>query len=302
MAFLYQLDLKIVLVLGNSVRSKSASVDLASLQSVKRNDETLVQTLMQSFSKYQIRAMPVFNSMFKCENSSQNEYTGQIVNVNSELLQHCFQTQQIPIVTSIGENTNTNQYLYIETNHVISSLATQLNPFKIIKLTKSGGLRDSSEKLILNINISKNADSDEMARLESYVKTLQNTDPVNLVDIKELLLQMPAYTSYVVTNINDMIAELFTNSGRGTFFKISESVRTCNDLAEFDLSKAKALIEKSFNKKLKDDYIEKLMKRHPVIFYTESYSALAIIIRDDNEQYAYLDKFCVAPENQVIRY
>ena len=109
---------------------------------------------------------------------------------------------------------------------------------------------------------------------------------------------MPSYTSYVLTNVNDMIAELFTNSGRGTFFKLSEPIRKSCNLKDLDIEKMSALIETSFGKKLKEDFFASLSTRNPVIFVNDSYTALAIVTRPFELEPAYLDKFCVAPQNQ----
>ena len=95
-----------------------------------------------------------------------------------------------------------------------------------------------------------------------------------------------------------MVAELFTNVGRGTYFKISKPVLNTKNLNDFDLSRIKSLLENSFEKKLKDDYFDILSKRDPSIFVTENYSALAIVTKELNK-YNYLDKFCVETQNQV---
>ena len=110
---------------------------------------------------------------------------------------------------------------------------------------------------------------------------------------------MPDYTSYVMTTIHDMIAELFTNVGRGTYFKISEKVIGTNNLEELDLNKLKQIIEDSFERKLKDNYFAVLAKRSPYIYVTENYSALAIVTKALSN-YNYLDKLCVTTQKQVI--
>jgi hypothetical protein len=51
-----------------------------------------------------------------------------------------------------------------------------------------------------------------------------------------------------------MVGELFTNIGRGTYFKLSKPVLITNNLNDLDLNKIKSLLENSFEKKLKDDY------------------------------------------------
>jgi acetylglutamate synthase len=153
-------------------------------------------------------------------------------------------------------------------------------------------------KLVLNINIAKNSNPTEIELIERRIRSLKNNQSIDVKLIRNLLSQMPNYTSYVVTNINDMIAELFTNSGRGTFFKLSETILVTDNLKEMDMRKMTSLLERSFNKKLKREFFETLSERKPVFFRDENYSALAIVTRQI-DGFPYLDKFCVAPENQV---
>jgi bifunctional N-acetylglutamate synthase/kinase len=113
---------------------------------------------------------------------------------------------------------------------------------------------------------------------------------------------MPDYTSYIMTNINDMIAELFTNIGKGTYFKISERVLVASNLKELDVEKIKQIIEDSFEKKLKSDYFTQLEQRSPLIYLTENHSALAIVTTTSLKNYNYLDKLCVTTQKQVNLY
>ncbi len=147
----------------------------------------------------------------------------------------------------------------------------------------------------MNVNIPKNGEPNESCHINKAL--YQNTNLTQL-DIKELLKSMPEYTSYIMTNVNDMIAELFTNIGKGTYFKISERVITTSNIRELDLEKIKKMIEDSFEKRLKKDYFTLLEKRSPFIYLTENYSALAIVTKALNE-YNYLDKLCVTTQKQV---
>jgi len=145
------------------------------------------------------------------------------------------------------------------------------------------------------VNIPKNGDPNENSHINDALYQYTN---LTQLDIKELLKSMPDYTSYIMTNVNDMIAELFTNIGKGTYFKISERVITTNNIKELDMEKIKQMIEESFEKRLKQDYFNLLEKRSPFIYLTENYSALAIVTKALND-YNYLDKLCVTTQKQV---
>ena len=190
--------------------------------------------------------------------------------------------------------TKNNSLVCLDLNHVTKSLAIKFQPFKIINLNLLGGLRDRDSRVVLNINIPNHSEIINPI----YESVSFEHAQVTFDEIRRLLFSMPRFTSYVITRVEDMIAELFTNKGRGTFFKISERIIFTNNLDDLNLEKIAHLIEKSFNKKLRDDYFEKLKMRCPIIYITENYSALAIITRE-LENYAYLDKLCVAEQYQV---
>lgn len=99
--------------------------------------------------------------------------------------------------------------------------------------------------MILNINISKYLQQNSKLTEELSV---QNAG-VTIDQIRSLLSSMPDDTSYVITDINSIIAELFTNVGRGTYFKMSKSILRFENLKDVDLFKLKTMIESSFKKK-----------------------------------------------------
>ncbi len=53
----------------------------------------------------------------------------------------------MPLINSIGEDENSNEYVGLDVNHVTHSLALSLKPFKIINLNPFGGLKDANGKV-----------------------------------------------------------------------------------------------------------------------------------------------------------
>ena len=220
-------------------------------------------------------------------------FNGKISEVKNDLIDYCFRTNQIPIINTIGQTSN--QLAALDMNHVTTSLALRFKPFKIINLNLRGGLRDKDSKLVLNINIPNRTEEADAPGCKDVSFEHAN---VTFDEIKTLMGSMPRYASYVITKAEDMIAELFTNVGRGTFFKLSERLIVTKHLNELDQAKLRELIEQSFNKRLRGCYFEKLTSRSPTIYITENYSALAIITQD-LDSHAYLDKLCVTAQYQV---
>ena len=227
------------------------------------------------------------------------------------MISYCLNSDQIPIIAnSIGESINSNEYLYLDINHVTLELAIKFKPLKVINLNYNGGLLDHDEKvkqnlikyfcktlffcllkLILNVNIP--------SKSEMLNKVSSDNLSVSLNEIKMLLSALPMKTSYVITNVNNFLAELLTNEGKGTYFKLKEDVFFTTDLSILNLNKIKSLIETYFNKTLKYDYFDTIRLRNPTIFYTKDYSAIAIVTQDSNNN-NYLDKFCIDAQHQVF--
>ena len=123
---------------------------------------------------------------------------------------------------------------------------------------------------------------------------------VDLIDIRMLLNALPSKTSYVSTNENNLLAELLTNEGKGTYFKLKEDVLITTDLSTVNLKKIKNLVEAYyFDKTLKHNYFDTIQLRNPSIFYTKDYSAIAIVTQDSNKN-NYLEKFCIDLQHQVF--
>ncbi len=75
-------------------------------------------------------------------------FFGRISHLNLKLIKTCLDSDQLPIINTIGENYESNKYLYLEINNITYWLALNLIPFKIIKLNKNGGLKDENKKVI----------------------------------------------------------------------------------------------------------------------------------------------------------
>jgi N-acetylglutamate synthase len=123
---------------------------------------------------------------------------GEISNVDLKLINNCIKSDQLPIISTIGENLESNHYFYLDINHITYCLALTLNPFKIIQLNETGGLRDENKKLILNVNIPKNGND---SLTENNTAVSFEHAGVTIDQIKFLLKSMPDHASYVITDI-----------------------------------------------------------------------------------------------------
>ncbi|KAK1877717.1 N-acetylglutamate synthase mitochondrial [Dissostichus eleginoides] len=85
----------------------------------------------------------------------------------------------------------------------------------------------------------------------------------------------------------------------GTIFKIGDPIHRYSSLEGIDVERLLALISKSFDKTLKQDYIASLTGRLHSVYLSEGYSAAAIITLEPvNGGTPYLDKFVVSSSKQ----
>ncbi|MGH0154786.1 UNVERIFIED_CONTAM: hypothetical protein FKN15_033526 [Acipenser sinensis] len=130
------------------------------------------------------------------------------------------------------------------------------------------------------------------------VELLQSADWINPKDqqrawlIVDLLNHMPTESSAVITSASTILAELFSHKGLGAGL-------VYNSLDEVDIDRLLSLINKSFGKNLKEDYIVSLQDRLHSIYLSECYTAAAILTKEPVKSGTlYLDKFVVSSSRQ----
>ena len=108
----------------------------------------------------------------------------------------------------------------------------------------------------------------------------------------EILSQLPSTSSVSITKPSHLAKELFTHKGSGTLIRKGESIMCHQNIDTIKVVKLKALIEKSFNKILDEDYFERTVIHRAYITYCYRAAAIVTIING----IPYLDKFVVADE------
>ncbi|ELV11242.1 N-acetylglutamate synthase, mitochondrial [Tupaia chinensis] len=184
---------------------------------------------------------------------------GGIVSVETDLLQWCLESGSIPILCPIGE-TAARRSVLLDSLEVTASLAKALQPTKIIFLNNTGGLRDSSHKILSNVNLP--ADLDLVTNAE-WVSTKERQQMRLIVDVN------------------------------------AERMLRVRSLDSLDQGRLVDLVNASFGKKLRDDYLASLRPRLHSIYVSEGYNAAAILTTEPVlGGTPYLDKFVVSSSRQ----
>lgn len=133
----------------------------------------------------------------------------------------------------------------------------------------------------------------------SVAEWLSGAERRKVSAIARLLNQLPTESSAVITSAGTLLTELFSHRGSGTLFKNGDPIHRYSSLDEIDADRLLALINKSFDKTLRQDYIDSLKGRLYSIYLSEGYSAAAIITMEPvNGGTPYLDKFVVSSSKQ----
>ena len=212
---------------------------------------------------------------------------GEVKRVNLAPIEASLQAGSIPVITSLGE-TPSGQILNINADFAANELVQELQPYKIIFLTGTGGLLDENGKVIDSINLST-----EYEHLMSQ-PWINGGMRVKIEQIKDLLGKLPLTSSVSITRPADLAKELFTHKGSGTLVRRGESVLRATSWDELDLPRLRTLIESSFGRTLLPDYFEKTKLLRAYV--SENYRA-AVILTDEAEG-VYLDKVAVLDDAQ----
>jgi len=232
-----------------------------------------------------VDATSFYSGVFECD-IDHNESLGLVGNIKSVDTEHLLQAVRkgrVPVVSPLGE-TESGQIVNVNADSATFSLATAIQPYKIIFLTETGGVLDKDNKIIPNISIVNNY---------SYLikqPWVHSGMKLKLEKIKDILEALPSATSVSITKPELLAKELFTDKGSGTLVNMGEKVLVINDLDRVDKSRLKDLIESSFGRKLINNYFDTLNFRQAYI--TEFYRAA--IVLTGSEDIVYLDKFVVS--------
>jgi len=117
---------------------------------------------------------------------------------------------------------------------------------------------------------------------------------LKVMEIKQLLDELPLSSSVSITSSRNLARELFTHRGAGTLIRRGERVLEADSFEDVDRERLQDLLEVCFEKTLHADYFDK--KPADRIYYTESYRATAVVTAEGPDPY--LDKFAVTPKAQ----
>ncbi len=164
----------------------------------------------------------------------------------------------------------------LDSERLARVLVKTIRPQKYILINEAGGILDEQCQVIPFLNVSHPKDWGIVKRdMRRQVR-----------DIREFIASLKQ-CAVVVTSAEDLLQEIFTVKGKGTFIK-HHVLKTTSNSEEFNQKKIANLLENAFQKKLTLRYFKQKFK---AVVYQKEYEGVAII--QEVAGVAYLDKFAV---------
>ncbi|XP_047428573.1 N-acetylglutamate synthase, mitochondrial [Mugil cephalus] len=290
LSFLQRMDMKPVVVMGWSEHQETGLAEPVAARGLVKRCQQLTEALQQ----HSATVLPFFSaeSFLLLNEASQGSSAPPSIAVDISLLQWSLDCGTIPLVCPVGRD-GQGCSATLDPTEVTAAISRVLQPHKVMFLNNSGGLRSKEHKVLDTVSLPTDLPALSVASWLSVVERRRVTT------IARLLNQLPTESSAVITSADTLLTELFSHKGSGTLFKNADPIHRYSSLDGIDVTRLLALINKSFDKTLRRDYIDSLEGRLHSIYLSEGYSAAAIITLEPvNSGTPYLDKFVVSSSKQ----
>nr|ALP75580.1 mitochondrial N-acetylglutamate synthase [Clarias batrachus] len=292
LSFLQRMDMKTVVVMG--LPPELMKENCVPDGPVSSDSRTVLIKYCQALAEALQYSLPTFSPFFSAElrlRLQEPEHCSSgaaFIVVDATMLQWSLDSGTIPLVYPVPCDT-TGCSTHLNSVDVTVAISRALQPLKVMFLNSWGGLLNQNLKVLGSVSLPSDLP------LLSSAEWLSMLERRQVSAIAHLLNQLSPESSAVITSANTLLTELFSHKGSGTLFKNGDPIHKYSSLEGIDTDRLLALINKSFGKELKEEYISSLKDRLHSIYLSEGYSAAAIITSEPvNSGTLYLDKFVVS--------
>lgn len=210
---------------------------------------------------------------------------GEPTRIRFDLVAAAARAGQAPILACLGE-TRDGRTVNVNADAAVRALVHELQPYKIVFLTGTGGLLNEAGEILSSINLA--TDFETLIAADWVSGGMQ----LKIEEIKRLLDALPLTSSVSITSPKELTRELFTHAGAGTLIRKGEKIFAVSDKSELDMSRLDALVAAAFGRPAMAGYWDGLTLDQA--FVTENYRAAAVTHKMG--ELVYLDKFAVMDE------
>lgn len=266
-ALMNQLDLYPILIL--KLQPANTPITITQPQ-LKRKFTQLSQKLCQEVRRKKGH-IQIAQNLFTSPLNTKQKFTFNVDRLNTIL-----KRGKTPIISPLFLKDGKSELLDAE--YLTHYLVQRFKPKKHILLTSQGGILDTQNNVLPFLNMFPDKDWKQTVHPEMKKQT---------TEIRNFIKNIPN-TAVVVTSAEDMLKEIFTIKGHGTFIK-HHQLEFTHKLSPTHKKKIKLLLENAFNKMLVPHYFSQAFKS---IIYQKDFEGVAII--QEILGVPYLDKFAVA--------
>lgn len=267
--------------------------DEATLKLAKATFEELSKELFRALSDGGVKAAKIPGmELFEATQNPELGLVGtEITKVETAKIIDAMKDNSVLVVQSLARDRAAGDTLNVNADTIFRALATELNPHRMTSLTPTGGVLqsiddDNAQSLISGIDI---RDVDTLIDDE----TVTGGMALKLRELANILEKLETGSAISITKPSELLLELLTDEGSGTFVGKGPRIITTDNLGEVivDLS---GLIKDVFGKSLPEGYEKQPVEK---IYCTADHLAFGIVtkLKDGTP---YLDKLAVSPQLQ----
>jgi acetylglutamate kinase len=267
--------------------------DEATLKLANSVFTNLTNNLVQVLGNNGIKAASIPSTqLFKAKREPSLGLVGsEVTAIDTKPIADALDRNSILVLGLLARDESTGETLNVNGDTVFRALAAELKPHRMASLTQTGGVfgpvkGTNSRELLSGVDV-RNID----ALVEDGI--VDGGMALKLRELASVLDGLEVGSAISITKPSDLLAELLTDQGSGTFVCKGQKIIRAKALDDLygDFS---AMITDTFKKSLPPDYESQKFEK---IYFTPDHLAFGIITKLSDGT-PYLDKLAVSPEVQ----
>lgn len=267
--------------------------DQPTLELAKATFEAITDSLVQTFKASGIETTTLPSSrLFSAKRDLDLGLVGtEITSIKAADIITALKNHSVLVLNSLDHDETTDETLNVNADTIFRALATELWPHRMVNLTPTGGVLkpiegSDSQELISGIDIRD---------VETLISegTVSGGMALKLRELAAILDKLETGSAISITKPAELLLELLTDQGSGTFVGKGQKIVTTDDISDVFRDLA-VLIKDVFGKSLPDKYDERPIQK---IYFTADRLAFGIVT-ELSDGTPYLDKLAVSPQLQ----
>jgi len=267
--------------------------DEATLKLAKSVFADLTKDLVQALQANGIKtaALPA-EKLFSAKRNPDLGLVGtEVTAVETKDIVDAMKQSSVLVLYPLARDETTGETLNVNADTIFRALATELQPHRMTSLSPTGGvlkpIDDSdAQEIISGIDIRD---------IEGLIAegTVSGGMALKLRELATILSRLETGSAISITKPSELLAELLTDQGSGTFVGKGQKILMTTDINDV-LDDLSPLVEEAFGKTLPDNYDKQQFEK---IYFTADRQAFGVITKLSDGT-PYLDKLAVSPQLQ----